>query len=110
MLALIIKSLVVGGVVFIIGLFAQGGRTALAALMIHLPVFSLGALWVAASLSRNTVREVSGKALLSDIVWLAWMGSVFLMLKYSNLPSWSAIGLGLLIWALGAGLFLHLTR
>lgn len=110
MLPLIIKSVVVGVVVFIIGLAAQGGRTALAALMIHLPVFSLGALWVATSLGRDTVQSVSGKALLSDIVWLLWMGSVFLMLKYSSLPAWGAISIGLMVWAVGAGAFLYLAR
>lgn len=110
MTALIIKSAAVGGVVLIIGLLAQGGRTALAALLIQLPVFSVGALWVAAGLGRDTIQTVSGKALIASVVWISYMGSVFLMLKYTSLPSWAAILIGLGVWGGAAALYLTLVK
>lgn len=59
--ALLAKGLIAGAVVVGVGWLTAKGKTTASALLIQIPVISLGALWAAAAVSRENLTSVSGK-------------------------------------------------
>lgn len=107
---LVLKGVVVGAIVVGIGLLSQSGRTALAGLMVQLPILALGALWAAHSAGRAAVQDVALKSVLADPAWVLWMIAVFLLLRFTSLPVWAAIAIGLAVWAVVALVYLLLVK
>lgn len=106
--ALISKGVIAGAVVVCVGLLAGKGKSTAAALLIQIPVISLGALWAAATVNRENLSTVSGKMLITMPTWIAWVLVVYLLSRYSSLPIWALLAAGLLAWALGALIYIKL--
>lgn len=104
---LILKALIIALVGVGAGWLARSGWSNLAALIIQLPLISIGALWVAGS--KSALAEFSGKALLGVVVWVVYMASIWALAKYSNLDWGWCIGLGLVVWLVAAGVYLLLV-
>lgn len=106
--ALIAKGLIAGVVVVGVGFLSEKGKTTASALLIQIPVISLGALWAAAAVSRANLASVSGKMLVTMPTWIAWVLVVYLLSERTSLPIWALFALGLLTWAVGALLYIKL--
>lgn len=100
-----------GAVTVLAGWLARRQETTLAALLVHLPVISLGAFWAASASGRQTMQATVTQTLLVVPVWIAWTATVLALLRYTSLPGWGCLLLGMTVWLLAASLaFLLLAK
>jgi uncharacterized membrane protein (GlpM family) len=106
---LVLKGVLVGVMVILVGWFAKRDQGALTGLLINVPIFSFGAFWVAATVSRTSAQSAIGGSLASTPVWLGWVITSYLLVRFTSLPVWAALLGGLIVWVLGATVYLWLS-
>lgn len=106
---LVLKGIAIAAASIGAGLLARRGHGSLAALMVSLPVFSLGALWVAASQGNEMLASLSFKTLCAIVVWIAYMTAVWLLAKYSGWNPSLCIAGGLVVWLVAALAYLKVS-
>lgn len=106
---LVLKGVLVGVMVILVGWFAKRDQGALTGLLINVPIFSFGAFWVASTVSRTSAQNAIGGSLASTPVWLGWVITSYLLIRFTSLPVWAALLGGLIVWGLGAMVYLWLS-
>ena len=106
---LVLKGVLVGAAVIAVGWFAKRDQSTMSGLLINVPIFSLGAFWVAATVSRAAAQNAVGSTLAAAPVWLGWVITSYLLIRFTSLPVWAALLGGLIVWGLGAMVYLWLS-
>ena len=107
---LIFRGLIVGLLAVAAGALARRGEGLAIGLLAQIPIMSLGVLWVAGAVGREPAQQAAAGLLWSLPVWAGWVLACWILFRFTSLPTWACLTVGLATWVVLAAIFLWLVK